>query len=115
MAQDKNTPDNTTAVNPPGYGGLSEGSVGDPSALNEAGPPADTTAGEQKAPRAPAAQRECSEGAGGHDEKEMPHARSNDDCLPGLLDQSEPIRLESSAEHKSSWDDEGGTGEAGAG
>lgn len=115
MAQDNNTPNNNTAVSPPGYGGLSEGGVGDPSAPKEAGPLADTTAAEQGAPRAPAGQGEGGEGAGGHDQEEMPHARTNGNAIPGLLDQSQPIQLESSAEHKSSWSDEGGTGEAGAG
>jgi hypothetical protein len=38
-----------------------------------------------------------------------------DEAIPGLLDQRRPLHYESSAEHKSSWPDEGGTGEAGAG
>ena len=40
---------------------------------------------------------------------------SSNEAIPGVLDESKPLNLESSAEHKSSWPDEGATGEAGAG
>ncbi|WP_437318993.1 hypothetical protein [Sorangium sp. So ce385] len=126
MAQDERTKEGRApeipAASPPGYGGLSEGTVGDPSA-----------AGQKGAPAQPAAAPEGREGAadgreqaaGGQDVEEgdaspgpvdTPRGGgSSNEAIPGVFDASKPLNPESSAEHKSSWPDEGATGEAGAG
>ncbi|WP_437679214.1 hypothetical protein [Sorangium sp. So ce131] len=122
------------AASPPGYGGISEGSVGDP-----------TTSGQKGT--APGAGSQGSAGAGGEREQARDQGRagaagereqargqrdaveggaeeavdtprnggSGNEVIPGVLDANRQVNYESSAEHKSSWPDEGGTGEAGAG
>ncbi|WP_437726327.1 hypothetical protein [Sorangium sp. So ce861] len=129
MAQDERTMEGRAperpAASPPGYGGLSEGTVGDPSAAG--------AAGQKGAPEKPAAAPEGREGApdareqaaGGQDVEEgdaspgpvdTPRGGgSSNEAIPGVFDGSKPLDPESSAEHKSSWPDEGATGEAGAG
>ncbi|AUX29902.1 MULTISPECIES: hypothetical protein [Sorangium] len=133
MAQDERTiqgrgPERP-AASPPGYGGLSEGTVGDPSAAGQKGAPAEPTKG---APAEPAATPEGREGAAGAREQaahgqdveegdaspgvDTPRGGgSSNEAIPGVFDGSKPLTPESSAEHKSSWPDEGATGEAGAG
>ncbi|WP_438009016.1 hypothetical protein WME89_10110 [Sorangium sp. So ce321] len=130
MAQDERTREGrvaeSPAASPPGYGGISEGTVGDPGGAGQGGAPA--------APQgsAPAAAPQGSAGNPGAREKaargedldegdaddavDTPRGGgSSNEVIPGVLDQSKPLTPESSAEHKSSWPDEGATGEAGAG
>jgi hypothetical protein len=126
MAQDERTKEGraaeSPAASPPGYGGISEGTVGDPGGAGQNGSPAG-----QKAPpqggagaaggREQAARGEdVNEGDVDSDAVDTPRGGgSTNEAIPGVLDESKPLNLESSAEHKSSWPDEGATGEAGAG
>ncbi|WP_437579004.1 hypothetical protein [Sorangium sp. So ce887] len=125
MAQDERpmqgrSPD-SPAASPPGYGGISEGTVGDPSAAGQGGAPAPPAAPPQGegAPgaREPAARgQDVDEGDAAPEPVDMPRGGgSPNEAIPGVLDGSKPLNPESSADHKSSWPDEGGTGEAGAG
>ncbi|MGK3965878.1 hypothetical protein WMF38_17075 [Sorangium sp. So ce118] len=141
MAQDERTREGraaeSPAASPPGYGGISEGTVGDPGGAGQGGAPAAPRggAGNPAAPQggAPAAAPQGNAGNPGAREKAArgedldegdaePEAvdtprggGSSNEAIPGVLDESKPLTPESSAEHKSSWPDEGATGEAGAG
>ncbi|WP_437572371.1 hypothetical protein [Sorangium sp. So ce542] len=126
MAQDERTKEGrapqSPAASPPGYGGLSEGTVGDPSAAGQKGTPAASAAAPEGREGAPDAREQA---AGGQDVEEGDASAgpvdtprgggSSNEAIPGVLDGSKPLNPESSAEHKSSWPDEGATGEAGAG
>ncbi|WP_437816425.1 hypothetical protein [Sorangium sp. So ce1078] len=123
MAQDERTKQGrgaeSPAASPPGYGGISEGTVGDPSAAGQRGAPASPAA----PPQGEGAQGAREQAARGQDVDEGDAAPvdtprgggSSNEAIPGVLDASKPLNPESSADHKSSWPDEGGTGEAGAG
>ncbi|WP_437336868.1 hypothetical protein [Sorangium sp. So ce394] len=106
------------AASPPGYGGLSEGTVGDPSAAGQKGAPA-APEGRKGAPDAReqvARDQDVEEGDASAGPVDTPRGGgSSNEAIPGVFDGSKPLNPESSAEHKSSWPDEGATGEAGAG
>jgi hypothetical protein len=105
-------------VKSPGYGGISEGTVGEPGATER---PA--TQQDDKSPKPPEGRDEApgEPGEGAPPEadtdpaKAVPADPPGSPAIPGLLDPNQPARRESSAEHRSSWPDEGGTGEAGTG
>ncbi|AUX40616.1 uncharacterized protein SOCE26_020170 [Sorangium cellulosum] len=107
-------------ASPPGYGGLSEGSVGDPTASGQKGTAPEAAGSQESAgsggERGEArGQRDVVEG-GAEDAVDTPrNGGSGNEVIPGVLDDKGQVSYESSAEHKSSWPDEGGTGEAGAG
>ncbi|WP_438000071.1 hypothetical protein WMF26_09575 [Sorangium sp. So ce185] len=122
MAQDERTMNGrapqSPAASPPGYGGLSEGTVGDPSAAGQKGAPA-APEGRKGAPDAReqgARDQDVEEGDAWAGPVDTPRGGgSSNEAIPGVFDGSKPLNPESSAEHKSSWPDEGATGEAGAG
>lgn len=111
-------------VTSPGYGGISEGTVGEPAATGKEGATERPAAQQDdNSPKPPEGRDEApgdpKEGAPPEAETD-PAAAAPDDppdspAIPGLLDPDHPARPESSAEHRSSWPDEGGTGEAGTG
>ncbi|WP_437652394.1 hypothetical protein [Sorangium sp. So ce1182] len=139
MAQDERTREGrvaeSPAASPPGYGGISEGTVGDQGGAGQGGAPAapqgsaPAAAPQGSAPAAapqgsagnPGAREKAARGEDleeGDAEEDVDTPRgggSSNEVIPGVLDQSKPLTPESSAEHKSSWPDEGATGEAGAG
>ncbi|AGP34756.1 hypothetical protein [Sorangium cellulosum] len=123
MAQDERTMNGrasqSPAASPPGYGGLSEGTVGDPSAAGQKGAPAKPAAAPEGAPDAreqAARDQDVEEGDASAGPVDTPRGGgSSNEAIPGVFDGSKPLNPESSAEHKSSWPDEGATGEAGAG
>ncbi|XXX79490.1 hypothetical protein WMF30_12020 [Sorangium sp. So ce134] len=128
MAQDERTMQGrgpeSPAASPPGYGGISEGTVGDPSAAGQAGQkgaPAKPAApqADESAPGAreqAASGQDVEEGDASPGPVDAPRGGgSSNEAIPGVFDGSKPLNPESSAEHKSSWPDEGATGEAGAG
>lgn len=115
------------ATSPPGYGGLSEGGVGDPSAAGQDATPPDAAARPQR-PAGAKAREQAAQGQGEAGEREAGEREvqtepaeeprdggSDNEVIPGVLNGNRQVIYESSAEHKSSWPDEGGTGEAGAG
>ncbi|KYG06640.1 hypothetical protein BE21_33710 [Sorangium cellulosum] len=123
MAQDERTMNGrapqSPAASPPGYGGLSEGTVGDPSAAGQKGAPAKPAAAPEGAPDAreqATGDQDVEEGDASAGPVDTPRGGgSSNEAIPGVFDGSNPLNPESSAEHKSSWPDEGATGEAGAG
>ncbi|WP_437939777.1 hypothetical protein [Sorangium sp. So ce341] len=126
MAQDERTMNGrapqSPAASPPGYGGLSEGTVGDPSAAGQKGAPAEPAAAPEGRKGAPDAREQAArdkdveEGDAPAEPVDTPRGGgSGNEAIPGVFDGSKPLNPESSAEHKSSWPDEGATGEAGAG
>ncbi|WP_433934582.1 hypothetical protein AB3662_08255 [Sorangium cellulosum] len=124
MAQDERTKEaraaESPAASPPGYGGISEGTVGDPGGAGQNGSPAGQKAPPQRDAGAPKGREQAARGEdvdeGDADAVDTPRGGgSSNEAIPGVLDESKPLNLESSAEHKSSWPDEGATGEAGAG
>ncbi|WP_155798629.1 hypothetical protein [Sorangium cellulosum] len=126
MAQDERTKEGraaeSPAASPPGYGGISEGTVGDQGGAGQNASPAGQKAPPQGGAGAPGGREKAArgedvdEGDAGLDAVDTPRGGgSSNEAIPGVLDESKPLNLESSAEHKSSWPDEGATGEAGAG
>ncbi|MGK4006849.1 hypothetical protein WMF31_29775 [Sorangium sp. So ce1036] len=111
------------AAGPPGYGGISEGSVGDPSAAGQNATPPDAGVRPQGSAGASGAREQAARGEGEAGEREAQtepvdaprDGGSGNEVIPGVLHGDGSVTYESSAEHKSSWPDEGGTGEAGAG
>ncbi|XYI00333.1 hypothetical protein ACMHYB_11510 [Sorangium sp. So ce1128] len=131
MAQDERTREGrgpeSPPASPPGYGGISEGTVGDPGGAGQKGAPAapqgsapaaapQGSAGNPGASEKAARGEDLDEGDAEPEPVDTPRGRgSSNEVIPGVLDQNKPLNPESSAEHKSSWPDEGATGEAGAG
>ncbi|WP_437735749.1 hypothetical protein [Sorangium sp. So ce1335] len=127
MAQEERTKEGqgpeSPAASPPGYGGISEGTVGDPGGAGQNGAaPARPAAPPQGDAGGPEAREQAARGEDINEGDAAPGSagtpRDGGSCnevIPGVLDHSKPLNPESSAEHKSSWPDEGATGEAGAG
>ncbi|WP_437782809.1 hypothetical protein [Sorangium sp. So ce1097] len=126
MAQEERTKEGrgpeSPVASPPGYGGLSEGTVGDPGGAGRTGQSGCPAAPSQGDAGGPEAREQAARGEDINEGDAAPGAAdtpreggSPNEVIPGVLDHSKPLNPESSAEHKSSWPDEGATGEAGAG